>query len=405
MDIINYTGNLNPSFKKISRKSTRFIIIHTSEAGLSSTLRTVSKGKRVRSYRTRGGHCHYVIARNGRIYQILSTRYRADHTGLSMWNGISDLSSHSLGIELVGYHYGKITSQQYRSLAPLLDTLQSSYGIEDRNVLTHSQISYGTPNRWFKRNHRGRKRCALNFKRQEAGLSGGWTTDPDVNAGRLMADPMVTSMFYGPAASKGGSSLSKGRLNQDQPQPAPDRGISNLISKWNTAWNIAGEDYDSQETVYVFPNLRQISGDRIEAEIGWDQLPRGTRVILNQPRNGESRQGPIYTINGDFTAWSFAGKDYSKTTTKYFFPDGKILPGDRVSDWDDLPDNTRLIIGYSGPYTIFPVPGQTAWGRAGKRYNHAETVYWIPGRGVLSGDKIKDFNDLPRGSQIFIKKR
>ncbi|MCP5104527.1 MAG: hypothetical protein GY950_14170, partial [bacterium] len=51
--IKDYRKHLNRKFKKQKRKSTRFIIIHTSEAGLTSTLRTLSQGKGVRGrYRT-----------------------------------------------------------------------------------------------------------------------------------------------------------------------------------------------------------------------------------------------------------------------------------------------------------------------------------------------------------------
>ena len=109
--IRDYQRHLNRKFKKQKRLSTRFIIVHTSEAGLESTLRTLSSGKKAGRSRTRGGHAHYAIARNGRTYRILHHRYRANHTGLSMWNGVTDISSHSIGIELVGYHY-RVGSRQ-----------------------------------------------------------------------------------------------------------------------------------------------------------------------------------------------------------------------------------------------------------------------------------------------------
>ena len=61
--IIDYQRHLNKRFKKVSRLSTQFIVIHTSEAGLTSTLRTLSRGKNVGRYRTIGGHTNYCIAR------------------------------------------------------------------------------------------------------------------------------------------------------------------------------------------------------------------------------------------------------------------------------------------------------------------------------------------------------
>ena len=70
--IADYRSRLNPNFKKVKRRQTKYIIVHTSELGLKETLRVVSRGKQLRSgKRTDGGHTHYVIARNGRTYRIL----------------------------------------------------------------------------------------------------------------------------------------------------------------------------------------------------------------------------------------------------------------------------------------------------------------------------------------------
>jgi hypothetical protein len=149
--IVDYRARLNPRFKKIKREKTKYIIVHTAELGLKSTLRVVSQGKRFRSgRRTHGGHAHYVIARNGRTYRILDKQYVADHAGRSMWDGDTDISSISIGIELVGYHYAPIAPAQYRSVGQLIDILQRVYGLDDRAVLTHSQVAYGRPNRWHR---------------------------------------------------------------------------------------------------------------------------------------------------------------------------------------------------------------------------------------------------------------
>jgi N-acetylmuramoyl-L-alanine amidase len=453
--IIDYQKHLNKRFKKVSRLSTQFIVIHTSEAGLVSTLRTLSRGKSVGQYRTSGGHANYVIARDGQVYRILHHLYRADHAGLSMWNGVEDVSSHSLGIELVGYHYDTITDQQYRSLSRLLKILQRMYNVPDKNVLTHSQVSYGKPNMWFRRPHRGRKRCALNFEREKAALTDAWQYDPDVRAGRLARDRHIYAMFYKKYESPGppgpGKEPEKDLVAASQPTtttttptptttpavpsttaaPATDQNdpndpnnsndlsdptnpegeqetetlekLSNVIGKDNTAWNIAGEDYDDAMTVYVLPGDRVIRGDQLGKRIGWNRLPTGTRVLLNQPMDLEKKTGPVFEVTREYTAWSFAGKDYGKTTTIYFLPTGRIKPGNRVSDWDSLPDGTRMIIGYKGPFTIKARQGQTPWGIAGKAYNHIETVYLIPGKGLTTGDRVDDFSSLPRGSKVFLK--
>lgn len=401
--IKDHTKRLNSRFKKERRLSTRYVIVHTSEAGLESTLRTLSKGKRTgTNYRTKGGHAHYTIARNGHVYRIVNHNYRADHAGLSMWNGTEDISSHSLGIELVGYHYGEITPQQYSSLTLLIDELQKIYRIPDKNVLTHSQVSYGKPNRWFKKSHRGRKRCALNFDRCKAGLGAGWTYDPDVKAGRLSADRQITKMFY---RKRPAPARVKPKQEVAALSAAQGSDVSNVIGSDNTAWNIAGEDYDSPDTLYILPGRgkRTVRGDRVSKEVGWDKLPSGTQVLVNQPLNVEKEKGPIYTIGKDYTAWSFAGTSYRRSTTIYILPRNKIVPGDRIRDWDGLPSGTKLIIGYKGPFVIQNIEGKTAWGIARQAYNHKETIYLVPGQSLVTGDRVKDFNDLPRGTKVFLK--
>jgi hypothetical protein len=383
--IIDYRRHLNPKFKKISRARTRYIIVHTSELGLKATLRVISKGKRLPSGRkTRGGHTHYVIARDGRTYRMLNSRYIADHAGLSMWNGETNISKVSIGIELVGHHYSPITVHQYRSIGLLIKTLQGMYNLNDRDVLTHSQVAYGYPNRWFKKNHRGRKRCAKNFIRSKAGLGPTWAYDPDVRARRLTADPQLSDVFYG---------------RRELLAKADE---ANVISKSNTAWSIAGEDYDIETTVYKFPNGRVYRGNQISDKIGWNRIPPKTIVLLNQETGPELTKSktPIKTIPDGRTAWSLVGKAYNHRTTIYFLPSGRIKYGSMISNWDDLPVKTKIIIGYRGPFKIHK--DQTAYKIAGVKYKDRKTIYYLPTQKLLAGNNIKDFNDLPSGTLVFL---
>ncbi|MCW8803876.1 MAG: hypothetical protein OQK57_05710, partial [Ignavibacteriaceae bacterium] len=55
--IVDSRSRLNPEFKKVKRKKTKYIIVHTSELGLKMTQRVVLKGKCLRNgRRTNGGH-------------------------------------------------------------------------------------------------------------------------------------------------------------------------------------------------------------------------------------------------------------------------------------------------------------------------------------------------------------
>jgi N-acetylmuramoyl-L-alanine amidase len=390
-EIIDHRHRLNKAFKKVTRAKTRYIIVHTSELGLSATLRVVSGGKQFSSGRsTPGGHANYVVARNGDTYRILDKQFRADHAGLSMWDGRQDISSISLGIELVGYHNAPLTDAQYRSVALLIDILQEVYSLNDLAVLTHSQVAFGRPNPWFPKDHRGRKRCAKNFDRSRAGLGHTVDADPDVRAGRLLPDPYLAGLFYSPGPAVAARVAATGP-------------VSNLISRENSAWAIAGEEYNSRTTVYVLPNGHKLTGDRIQDAVGWHLLPVNTRVLLNQVTEKQAvvePVSPVKVITDRMTAWSHAGPAYGYDSTIYFLPSGTVYPGSRISDWDDLPRNTRLIVGYQGPYFI--TSEKTAYKIAGQKYKDRATVYFLPPGYVKTGEDITDFADLPAGSRIYL---
>jgi len=386
--IIDYRSRLHPRYRKIVRKNTRYIIVHTSEGGKAGTLQTVTRGKRLHNgRRTYGGHAHYVIDRSGGTYRTLDKRYRADHAGKSMWNGQTDISSMSIGIELVGYHYAPITARQYRSVGLLIAILKDVYHLKDRDVLTHSQIAYGEPNRWIRADHRGRKRCAKNFQREKAGLGPTWRHDPDVRAGRLTADPHLALIFY------------SGDKKDD-----PDR-LNNMISKNNSAWAIAGEDYNSRSTVYRFPDGQLLTGHEIDRRGAWSRIPPKTVVLLNQQgiKALAEQTGPVKTITNGLSAWSFAGPAYNDATTFYFLPRGIVKNGRIISDWDDLPHMTRLIVGYRGPYPI--TPKQYPYQIAGQDYKSSQALYYYPSRKIVAGSDIRNFDKLPAGTLLFIPDR
>jgi N-acetyl-anhydromuramyl-L-alanine amidase AmpD len=386
--IVDKRAKLNTRYKKSERTRTRYIIVHTSEGGLQSTLRAVSAGKQVRSgYRTKGGHAHYVIARDGRVYRTLDKRYIADHAGRSMWNGQTKISRYSIGIELVGYHYAPITEKQYRSTALLIEILRGIYDLDDSAVLTHSQVAYGKPNRWVRKPHRGRKRCAKNFDHRKAGLAPTWPFDPDVKAGRLVADPELASIYYAPRAA------------------SPRSAGSNVISGTNTAWRIAGEEYDSRTTLYRLPNGKIVRGDQAEERIGWNRIPKNTVVLLNQQErdDAEKNRGTVKSLSNGYTAWDVAGLDYNKATTFYFFPRGRVEHGGKISDWDGLPANTRMIVGYRGPYEV--TPSRPAGKIAGTNYNRKDTLYYFPNKKIVSGNSVRDFRRLPKGVLVFLPAR
>ena len=77
---------MNYSFRK-KNKTVKFIILHyTGMTDLKSAYKKLSSMNSNVS-------CHYLISRNGIIYNLLCPKIKAWHAGLSYWDGISDLNS------------------------------------------------------------------------------------------------------------------------------------------------------------------------------------------------------------------------------------------------------------------------------------------------------------------------
>ena len=79
-----------------SRKTKiEFIILHYTETkDLSDALDLLTDKRRKVS-------AHYLIDIDGTIYNLVSETKRAWHAGVSMWQGLEDINSRSLGIEIV----------------------------------------------------------------------------------------------------------------------------------------------------------------------------------------------------------------------------------------------------------------------------------------------------------------
>jgi hypothetical protein len=378
LHIANRYSPLNAS--RSVRARTDYIVLHTTEGGDRSSL------ARIR----RGGLAHYVVMSDGRVYRVVSKRRIARHAGRSLWDGCYNIDRVSLGIEVVGYHNRSITDAQIAALRELLRQLQSLYDIPDDHVLTHSMVAYGKRNRWHHLDHRGRKRCGMLFARpqlrRQLGLEARPTADPDVAKGRLaVADPYLATVLFGPEDEA--DRVAEARFEG----PA-----ASIITSQRTAWFIARDAYDAASTVYVFPNGRRRRGDQIR---DWSRLPRGTRVLLDQT--------PAYSASwlelgrdGD-TASELAGTAYAAATTIYVLPGNRVRRGNELSERDfrRLPPGTRVFVGFE--YAGRVTRGRTAFELCGPSYSRHTTLYLLPGGRVRTGAEIRE-NSIPGGTMILI---
>lgn len=89
--------------------------------------------------------CHYVLDEDGAITQLVPERLRAWHAGLSMWDGITDINSASIGIEIQnpGHEdgYPDFPPAQMAAVARLAADICRRNEIAPRDVLAHSDIA------------------------------------------------------------------------------------------------------------------------------------------------------------------------------------------------------------------------------------------------------------------------
>jgi len=369
--------------KRPIRPRTDYIILHTTEAPDKSSL------QRIAHY----GLAHYVITTDGHIYRTIYRKRLANHAGRSMWEGRKNIDQYSIGIEVVGYHNGSITSAQSASLRELLRQLKSIYGIEDDAVLTHSMVAYGAPNSWNKRSHRGRKRCGMLFARPDVrerlGLTSKPTRDPDVSAGRLsVGDRYLASVLYGDKIEE----INKASAHYSGSD-------ADIITSVRTAWFIAREMYNHASTLYIFPGGTKKRGNQIRH---WDRIPSGTRVVVGDDKPDEAFEGfREIGVDGD-SARALAGAEYNRKTTVYFMTDGRVRLGDELAERElqRLGPGTKVLIGYT--YGGYISAGRSAYDICGVRYRYPSTYYRLPGGKISSGDEINEAR-IPRGTSILFR--
>ncbi|HZH42756.1 MAG TPA: N-acetylmuramoyl-L-alanine amidase [Lysobacter sp.] len=113
------------------------IVLHDTEMdSAEAALRVLS---------TRNAHgrvsAHYLIGRDGRLYQLVEESRRAWHAGESRWAGFADLNSASIGIELDNDGRSAYPDAQIATLLRLLEDLGARLRIPRHLVLAHGDVA------------------------------------------------------------------------------------------------------------------------------------------------------------------------------------------------------------------------------------------------------------------------
>ena len=393
---LQISNRLSPRNRKRPRRPyTRYIVLHTTEGEEAGSLQKV----------VRYGEIHYFVCTSGKVFRVIDKSKIAKHTGRSMWEGRRAIDNYSVGIELVGYHNRNITEAQYTSLRELLRQLKSLYGITDENVLTHSMVAYGRPNRFHSENHRGRKRCGMLFARPDVrvqlGLKSKPDHDADVEAGRLaVADRELYTFLF--ARKMAPPSLVEPTIKTAAMETPPESTV--IDSNW-TAWKIARERYDRPETMYIFPDGKRLAGNQIS---DWRKVPNGTRVILNEMEDTQPFEGLLEIAKDGDSAKAIAGAEWTSATTIYFMPNGLVRTGADLHNHpsgrrllENLPTGTRLLVGYIyGGYVKSRRPPSSI---AGEKWNYPSTFYRNPDGSIINGDEV-DPKAVHAGTLVFYQR-
>ena len=86
---------------------------------------------------------HYLLGKDGTLYQLVDERKRAWHAGDGRWGANTDLNSTSIGIEIDNDGYTPYPDVQIDKLIVLLDDLARRLGIPRQQVIGHEDMAPG----------------------------------------------------------------------------------------------------------------------------------------------------------------------------------------------------------------------------------------------------------------------
>lgn len=124
----------SPSFD--ARRPQYVILHHTTNDTAARALATLTDPARMVS-------AHYLVGRDGVIYQLVDERMRAWHAGTSRWGADADINSASIGIELDNDGFEPYPAAQVEALLALLADIRARHAIPRENFLAHGDVAPG----------------------------------------------------------------------------------------------------------------------------------------------------------------------------------------------------------------------------------------------------------------------
>ena len=125
-----------PSPNHEPRRAILVVLHATEQASVEESLATLQS-------RNSGGpvSAHYLVGKDGTIYQLVADERRAWHAGGGRWGTITDVNSASIGIELDNDGVAAFPDAQFDALVKLLDDLCTRLSIPRTQVIAHADMA------------------------------------------------------------------------------------------------------------------------------------------------------------------------------------------------------------------------------------------------------------------------
>ncbi|MCY7354174.1 MAG: N-acetylmuramoyl-L-alanine amidase [Lysobacter sp.] len=132
----NPMARWTPSANHNARQAILIVLHATEQDSVEQsllTLRTRNSGGRVSA--------HYLVGRDGDLYQLVADERRAWHAGGGRWGTITDVNSASIGIELDNNGVDPFPAAQMATLIRLLDDLCTRLDIPRTQIIAHADMA------------------------------------------------------------------------------------------------------------------------------------------------------------------------------------------------------------------------------------------------------------------------
>ncbi len=86
---------------------------------------------------------HYLIAQDGEVLSLVPEAMRAWHAGVGRWGQVTDVNSHSIGIELANDGFSPFAAAQMSALLDLLKGIKARWDIRTERIIGHSDMAPG----------------------------------------------------------------------------------------------------------------------------------------------------------------------------------------------------------------------------------------------------------------------